>query len=112
MELHDGAHAAVRGEVLGERLVAAVEREVANEEGRHGACGRELCCSSWLTDFRSVSTSAARYQQLSINPQKLAGQWGKLKCCLNYELDGYMEAIKEFPNSRIKLNTKKQKRKN
>lgn len=82
-------------------------RQEAARLGGIGACGRELCCSSWLTDFRSVSTSAARYQQLSINPQKLAGQCGKLKCCLNYELDGYMESIKEFPDSRIKLKTKK-----
>ena len=74
--------------------------------GGIGACGRELCCSSWVTDFRSVSTSAARYQQLSINPQKLAGQCGKLKCCLNYELDGYMEGVKEFPSSNVKLKTK------
>jgi cell fate regulator YaaT (PSP1 superfamily) len=82
-------------------------RQEASRLGGIGACGRELCCSSWLSDFRTVSTSAARYQQLSINPQKLAGQCGKLKCCLNYELDAYMEGIKEFPNNRIKLNTKK-----
>ncbi len=82
-------------------------RQEASRLGGIGACGRELCCSSWLTDFRSVSTSAARYQQLSINPQKLAGQCGKLKCCLNYELDGYMEGIKEFPDTRTKLHTKK-----
>lgn len=81
-------------------------RQEAARLGGIGACGRELCCSSWLTDFRSVSTSAARYQQLSINPQKLAGQCGKLKCCLNYELDGYMEGIKEFPNTNTKLKTK------
>ncbi len=82
-------------------------RQEASRLGGIGACGRELCCSSWLTDFRSVSTSAARYQQLSINPQKLAGQCGKLKCCLNFELDGYMEGIKEFPSTRTKLHTKK-----
>jgi len=79
------------------------------ESGRLGGiatCGRELCCATWLTDFRSVSTSAARYQQLSLNPQKLAGQCGKLKCCLNYELDMYLEAYKEFPDNRIKLKTK------
>ena len=81
-------------------------RQEAARLGGIGACGRELCCSSWLTDFRSVSTSVARYQQLSINPQKLAGQCGKLKCCLNYELDGYMEGIKEFPNTNTKLKTK------
>jgi len=73
--------------------------------GGIGSCGRELCCSSWLTDFRAVSTSAARYQQLSLNPSKLAGQCGKLKCCLNYELDQYVEAIREFPsiNTRLRL---------
>ena len=81
-------------------------RQEAARLGGIGACGRELCCSSWLTDFRSVSTSAARYQQLSINPQKLAGQCGKLKCCLNYELDGYMEGIKEVPSVNVKLKTK------
>lgn len=72
-------------------------RQEAARLGGIGSCGRELCCSSWLTDFRSVSTSAARYQQLSLNPQKLAGQCGKLKCCLNYELDSYLDALKEFP---------------
>jgi hypothetical protein len=64
-----------------------------------------LCCSTWLTDFRSVNTSAARYQQLSLNPQKLAGQCGKLKCCLNYELDTYMDALKDFPDFDTKLST-------
>lgn len=82
-------------------------RQEASRLGGIGSCGRELCCSTWLTDFRSVSTSAARYQQLSLNPQKLAGQCGKLKCCLNYELDGYVEALKEFPDTNIKLKTKK-----
>jgi len=82
-------------------------RQEAGRVGGIGSCGRELCCSTWLTDFRSVSTSAARYQQLSINPMKLAGQCGKLKCCLNYELDSYMDAIKSFPDHRIKLKTKK-----
>jgi cell fate regulator YaaT (PSP1 superfamily) len=71
-------------------------------------CGRELCCSTWLTDFRSVNTSAARYQQLSLNPQKLAGQCGKLKCCLNYELDTYMDALKHFPDFETKLVTEKE----
>jgi cell fate regulator YaaT (PSP1 superfamily) len=71
--------------------------------GGIGSCGRELCCSSWLNDYRAVSTSAARYQQLSLNPAKLAGQCGKLKCCLNYELDTYVEAIKDFPSVNIKL---------
>jgi hypothetical protein len=66
----------------------------------------ELCCSTWLTDFRSVTTSAARYQQLALNPQKLAGQCGKLKCCLNYELDMYIEAVKSYPSQNAKLKTK------
>src|SRR5690554_1065544 len=82
-------------------------RREAARLGGIGSCGRELCCSTWLTDFRSVSTSAARYQQLSLNPQKLAGQCGKLKCCLNYELDVYVEALKDFPSPEIKLYTKK-----
>ncbi|WP_338732189.1 PSP1 domain-containing protein [Mangrovimonas cancribranchiae] len=82
-------------------------RQEAARLGGIGSCGRELCCSTWLTDFRSVSTSAARYQQLSLNPQKLAGQCGKLKCCLNYELDTYLEAINEFPKTDIKLETQK-----
>jgi len=82
-------------------------RQEAQRMGGIGSCGRELCCSTWLNDFRSVSTSAARYQQLSLNPQKLAGQCGKLKCCLNYELDMYVEAIKDFPDSNVKLKTKK-----
>lgn len=82
-------------------------RQEAGRVGGIGSCGRELCCSTWLTDFRTVSTSAARYQQLSINPMKLAGQCGKLKCCLNYELDSYMDAIKDFPDNRVKLRTKK-----
>ena len=82
-------------------------RQEAARLGGIGSCGRELCCSTWLTDFRSVSTSAARYQQLSLNPQKLAGQCGKLKCCLNYELDMYLEAIKDFPSTEIKLHTEK-----
>lgn len=81
-------------------------RQEAGRLGGIGSCGRELCCSTWLTDFRSVSTSAARYQQLSLNPLKLAGQCGKLKCCLNYELDSYMDAIKDFPESGVKLFTK------
>ena len=82
-------------------------RQEAARLGGIGSCGRELCCSTWLTDFRSVSTSAARYQQLSLNPQKLAGQCGKLKCCLNYELDTYLEALKSFPKTDVKLKTKK-----
>ncbi|MEP0264408.1 regulatory iron-sulfur-containing complex subunit RicT [Dokdonia sp.] len=82
-------------------------RQEAARLGGIGSCGRELCCSTWLTDFRSVTTGAARYQQLSLNPQKLAGQCGKLKCCLNYELDAYMDALKEFPKTDVKLYTEK-----
>ena len=82
-------------------------RQEAQRLGGIGSCGRELCCSTWLTDFRSVSTSAARYQQLSLNPQKLAGQCGKLKCCLNYELDVYLDALKYFPSQDTKLFTEK-----
>jgi len=81
-------------------------RQEAGRLGGIGSCGRELCCSTWLKDFRSVSTSAARYQQLSLNPTKLAGNCGKLKCCLNYELDQYAEALKAFPKSQ-KVRTKK-----
>ena len=83
-------------------------RQEAGRLGGIGSCGRELCCATWLTDFRSVSTSAARYQQLSLNPMKLAGQCGKLKCCLNYELDSYLDALKDFPEvSNVKLETDK-----
>ncbi|PWH84808.1 PSP1 domain-containing protein [Brumimicrobium oceani] len=82
-------------------------RQESARLGGIGSCGRELCCSTWLTDFRSVSTSAARYQQLSLNPQKLAGQCGKLKCCLNYELDAYIDELKSFPSTEIKLYSKK-----
>lgn len=83
-------------------------RQEASRLGGIGSCGRELCCSTWLTDFRTVNTSAARYQQLSLNPLKLAGQCGKLKCCLNYELDSYVDALKEFPEMDGKrLQTKK-----
>lgn len=81
-------------------------RQEAARLGGIGSCGRELCCSTWLTDFRSVSTAAARYQQLSLNPQKLAGQCGKLKCCLNYELDSYIEEVKKFPDTTKRLQTK------
>ena len=84
-------------------------RQEAARLGGIGSCGRELCCSTWLTDFRSVSTSAARYQQLSLNPLKLAGQCGKLKCCLNYELDAYLDALKSFPKTETKLYTEKGK---
>ncbi len=82
-------------------------RQEASRLGGIGSCGRELCCSTWLTDFRTVTTSAARYQQLSLNPQKLAGQCGKLKCCLNYELDAYLDALQEFPKTETKLKTEK-----
>jgi cell fate regulator YaaT (PSP1 superfamily) len=75
--------------------------------GGLGSCGRELCCSTWLSDFRSVNTSAARYQNISINQTKLSGQCGRLKCCLNYELDSYMDAIQHFPNRADILMTKK-----
>jgi cell fate regulator YaaT (PSP1 superfamily) len=89
--------------VLAEQFRVRIEmrqigsRQEAARLGGIGSCGRELCCSTWLSDFRSVTTSAARYQQLSLNPLKLAGQCGKLKCCLNYELDAYLDALKEFP---------------
>ncbi len=73
-------------------------RQEAARLGAIGSCGRELCCSTWLTDFKLVNTQAARYQNLSLNPLKLSGQCGKLKCCLNFELDSYMEALKEFPS--------------
>lgn len=82
-------------------------RQEAAKIGGIGSCGRELCCSTWLTDFRSVNTNAARYQQLSINPQKLAGQCGKLKCCLNYELDSYLDALHDFPSTSTMLDTEK-----
>jgi len=82
-------------------------RQEAARLGGVGSCGRELCCSTWLTDLRKVNTTAARYQQLSLNPQKLAGQCGKLKCCLNYELDTYLDALKDFPRQDIVLKTKK-----
>ena len=72
-------------------------RQEAGRLGGIGVCGRELCCSTWLVDFKNVSTSAARYQNLSLNPSKLSGQCGRLKCCLNYELDTYMDAIKDIP---------------
>ncbi len=82
-------------------------RQEASRLGGIGSCGRELCCSTWLTDFRSVGTVAARYQQLAINPQKLAGQCGKLKCCLNYELDAYLDALQGFPDQEKALYTEK-----
>ncbi len=84
-------------------------RQEAARVGGIGSCGRELCCSVWLSDFRSVSTGAARYQQLALDPIKLAGQCGKLKCCLNFELDQYVEAVKEFPSPHAKIRTQKGK---
>jgi cell fate regulator YaaT (PSP1 superfamily) len=82
-------------------------RQEAGRIGGIGSCGRELCCSTWLTDFKSVSTSAARYQNLSLNPGKLSGQCGRLKCCLNYELETYLDAIKDIPKLEDPLKTKK-----
>lgn len=74
-------------------------RQEAAKVGGIGSCGRELCCSTWLSDFRSVNTTAARYQNLSINQSKLSGQCGRLKCCLNYELDTYLDALQNFPDN-------------
>jgi len=82
-------------------------RQEAGRLGGIGSCGRELCCSTWLTDFKSVSTSAARYQNLSLNPSKLSGQCGRLKCCLNYELDTYLEALEDIPQVSVPLITEK-----
>jgi hypothetical protein len=73
-------------------------RQEAGKVGGIGSCGRELCCSTWLTDFKSVNTNAARYQNLSINQTKLSGQCGRLKCCLNFELDTYLDALQNFPD--------------
>ncbi len=78
-------------------------RQEAGRIGGIGSCGRELCCASWLTSFVSVTTNAARYQEVSLNPQKLAGQCGKLKCCLNYELNSYLDAQKDFPEKDVVL---------
>ena len=80
-------------------------RQEAGRIGGIGSCGRKLCCSTFITNFISVSTSAARYQDISLNPQKLAGQCGKLKCCLNYEVDAYIDEQKDFPSTNIWLNT-------
>ncbi|MEP1035481.1 regulatory iron-sulfur-containing complex subunit RicT [Ekhidna sp.] len=82
-------------------------RQEAGRIGGLGVCGRELCCSTWLTDFKNVSTSAARYQNLSLNPSKLSGQCGRLKCCLNYELDTYMEALRDIPEVEKPLQTQR-----
>ena len=82
-------------------------RQEASRVGGLGVCGLELCCSTWLTDFKTVSTGAARYQNLALNPAKLAGQCGKLKCCLNYELDSYMDIMRDFPQTNVALETEK-----
>ncbi|MFW5725445.1 MAG: PSP1 domain-containing protein, partial [Bacteroidota bacterium] len=84
-------------------------RQEASRLGGIGSCGRELCCATWLTNFRTVSTNAARTQQLSLNPQKLAGQCSKLKCCINYENDCYLDALKNQPDTSLLLHTKKGK---
>lgn len=81
-------------------------RQESAKLGGIGSCGRELCCASWISDFQSVTTNVARVQQLSPNPQKLAGQCGKLKCCLNYEYDAYVDALKAFPDSNVNLKFK------
>ena len=81
-------------------------RQEAGRIGGIGPCGRELCCASWVSNFVSVSTGSARFQEISLNPQKLAGQCAKLKCCLNYEVDAYVEALKKFPSKEIQLETK------
>ena len=80
-------------------------RQEAGRIGGIGPCGRPLCCSSWMTNFVSVATSAARYQDISMNPQKLAGQCAKLKCCLNFEVDAYAEAVKHLPGKDVRLET-------
>jgi len=97
--------------VLAEQLKVRIEmkqigaRQEAGRIGGIGSCGRELCCSTWITSFVSVTTNAARYQEVSLNPQKLAGQCGKLKCCLNYELASYLDAQKDFPSTSVPLET-------
>ena len=98
--------------VLAERFKVRIEmkqigaRQEAGRIGGIGPCGRELCCATWMTRFNSVSTSAARFQDLSLNPQKLAGQCAKLKCCMNYEVDQYVEALKKLPSKEISLFTR------
>ena len=97
--------------VLAERFRGRIEmkqigaRQEAGRIGGIGPCGRELCCATWMTNFVSVSTSAARFQDISLNPQKLAGQCAKLKCCLNYEVDQYVESLKQLPSKEISLHT-------
>lgn len=81
-------------------------RQEAGRIGGIGSCGRELCCSTWISNFVSVTTNAARYQEVSLNPQKLAGQCGKLKCCLNYELECYLDALEDFPSKETILETR------
>jgi cell fate regulator YaaT (PSP1 superfamily) len=98
--------------VLAEKFRIRIEmkqigaRQEAGRIGGIGPCGRELCCSSWMTSFVSVATGAARYQDISMNPQKLAGQCAKLKCCINYEVDAYVEAQKKLPSREVALETK------
>ncbi len=98
--------------ILAEKFSVRIEmkqigvRQESSRLGGIGSCGRELCCSSWLTDFKSVSTTSARTQQLSMNPQKLAGQCGKLKCCLNFENDNYKDEAEKFPPTQRNLKTK------
>ena len=98
--------------ILAERFKVRIEmkqigvRQEASKVGGIGSCGREMCCSSWMNDFHSVSTNTARTQQLSLNPQKLAGQCGKLKCCLNYEQKLYEQALKKFPHESVELETR------
>ncbi len=82
-------------------------RQEAGRLGGIGSCGRELCCSTWLTDFKNITTAAARYQNLSLNPAKLSGQCGRLKCCLNYELDTYVDALRDVPTIEKPLETQK-----
>ncbi len=99
--------------ILAEDLKIRIEmrqigmRQEASRLGGLGSCGRELCCSTWISGFHSVSTASARVQQLSSNPQKLAGQCSKLKCCLNYEVEAYSDALKDFPDDNAVLKTKK-----
>ncbi len=99
--------------VMAEKFMVRIEmkqigaRQEASHLGGIGSCGRELCCVTWLSSFKSVSTNTARTQQLTLNPQKLTGLCSKLKCCLNYENDWYNEAMRSFPNSNIILKTKK-----
>lgn len=84
-------------------------RQEAGKVGGIGSCGRELCCAKWMSSFASVATSAARYQDMTLNPQKLAGQCGKLKCCLNFELKYYIESQKDFPDTSIPIETEQGK---